>query len=368
MSPSQASEKSAVQVVLGPLLSSSLKISDKPVKGLCDMPVEVLEKICRQLLGDQLLEFDSPTFETKRSKLSFTSYRMPLPHDIDAASERYEAVRLDAGAGAKISPWDAASSGSQDIAIANNWAGTALVPPHMQLQFTKDIRVTKLDLGAMATCWKLRATAIRVFWSTNIFWFENPVIFRDFISYHSLEILRQIRHLNILFHPIMTLARWWNAAFDRRGKSAIKVFTNLDTLHVTLTPRCDGKEPWATLTKVCAIPVLKFRKANFSHVPLTIGRARYEKWGDPELARDMMKTFGFGLATGDSFLEDVQWQLSHGITAERGKLLVVAYGDTVDWRPSVFPFEAPKFPFPVEVADMEMDLPAPEHSDDEDYD
>ena len=275
---------------------------------------------------------------------------------------------LDTGAGAKISPWDAASSSNQDLAIANGWAGTGQIPPHMQIKFTKDMCVTKLDLGAMAACWKLRVPAVRVFWSTNIFSFENPAIFRDVIGYHGLDVLRQVRHLNILFHPIMTLARWWNAAFDRRGKSALKVFPNLDTLHVTLTPRCDGKEPWATLTKVCTIPVLKFWKANLGHVPLTIGRARYEAWGDPGFAFDMAKAFFFGLTTGDSFLEDVQWQLSHGLMAKRGQLLDTAYGDSVDWRPSVFPFEAPKYPFPLEIADMETDLPVAEHSDDEDSD
>ncbi|MDI1489987.1 MAG: hypothetical protein OHK93_001186 [Ramalina farinacea] len=215
MPPSQTSEKDGVQAGdLGSLLSSSLKISEKPVKGLCDLPVEVLEKICRYLLGDQLLEFDSPTFETKRPRPRFTCCRMPLPQDIDAASERYEAVRLDTGAGAKISQWDATSSSNQDIAVANSWAGTEMIPPHMQIPFTKDMCVTKLDLGAMATCWKLRVPAV----------------------------------------------------------------------------------------------------------------------------------------------------------PKRGQLLNVAYGDNVDWRPSVFPFEAPKFPFPLEIADMETDLPATEYSDNEDSD
>ena len=369
MSSSQASGNDGVQAGdLGSLLSSSFRISDKPGKGLCDLPVEILEKICRYLLGDQLLEFDSPTFKTKISGPGFTCYRMPFPQDVDAASERYEAVRLDTGADAKTSPWDAASSSIQDLAVANSWGGTELIPPHIMLKFTKDMCVTKVDLAAMATCRKLRVPAVRMFWSTNTFSFEDPVIFRDFIGYHGLDVMRQVHHLNILFHPIMNLARWWNAAFDQRGKSALKVFPNLDTLHVTLTPRCDGKEPWATLTKVCAIPVLKFWKANLSHVPLTIGRALYEKWGDPAFAFDMMKTFLFGLATGDSFLEDVQWQLSHGLTAERGQLLATAYGDSVYWNPAVFPYDAPKFPFPMEIADMETDLPVAEHSDDEDSD
>ena len=83
MSSSKASDKYGVQAGdLGSLLSSSLKISDKPGKGLCDLPIEVLEKICRYLIGDQMLEFDSPISTTKRSKAGFFCYRMPLPQDV----------------------------------------------------------------------------------------------------------------------------------------------------------------------------------------------------------------------------------------------------------------------------------------------
>ena len=277
-------------------------------------------------------------------------------------------VPLDTVADANISPWDAATSSSQDLAVANSWAGTEMIPPHMMIEFTKDLFVTKLDLSAMATCWKLRVPAVRMFWSTNTFSFEAPLLFRSFIGYHSMDVLRQIRHLNILFHPIMTLARWWHRAFDQPGKSALQVFPNLDTLHVTLIPRYDGGEVWATHTKVCTIPVLKFWKANLSHVPLTIGRARYQGWENPEYTEYMHKSIMFGLASGHSFLEDAQWQLSHGLAAaEKGQLRTAAFGDSVNLY-SAFPYPEPKYPFPREIEDMETDLPVAEHSDDEDSD
>lgn len=244
------------QVVLDRFFRHHSRSQIKPRKGLCDLPTEVLEKICRCLLGDQLLEFLSNTFRVETSSPRFACHRIPIAQDVHAASERYEAVRLplDTGAGALFSPWNAASSSNRDIAVANNWAGTRLISPHVDQEFSKDTCVTRNDLGAMETCWKLRVLAVRIFWSTNTFSFEMPLIFGEFIAYHSFEGLRQIRHIHILFHPTMKVARWWHAAFKQQRRSALKGFPSLSTLHVTLTPRWDRKDAWATHTKVCIVP------------------------------------------------------------------------------------------------------------------
>lgn len=80
----------------------------------------------------------------------------------------------------------------------------------------------------------------------------------------------------------------------------------------------------------------------------------------------MNKSILSGLASGHSFLEDAQWQLNHGITAEKGQLRA-AFGDSVDWDPWSFPYSYAKKTFSREIADMATDLPVAV-DDDEDSD